>query len=138
MIADFEDTLSAILSNPEAMGQIMSLAKSLGGNQQSQAAPSPSQQDEERQEEGSSPPQLEDLFSLFSGNIDPSMLTMLSGIMKEYGSGQEDQNLALLAALRPFLKEKRQAKIDQAIKLAKFSRIARLAFQTMKGGEDFV
>ena len=137
MIADFEDTLSAILSNPEAMGQIMSLAKSLGGNGQSQATASPSQ-DEERQEEGSAPPQFEDLFSLFAGNIDPSMLTMLSSIMKEYNSGQADQNLALLAALRPFLKEKRQAKIDQAIQLAKFSRIARVAFQTMKGGEGFV
>ena len=118
MIADFEDTLSAILSNPDAMGQIMSLAKSLGGNQQSQADPSPSQQDEEPQEDPSASPQFEDLFSLFSGNLDPSMLTMLSGIMKEYGSGQEDHNLALLAALRPFLKEKRQAKIEQAIQLA--------------------
>ena len=38
-MAEFDDKLNSILSNPDAMSQIMQLAQSLGGGGQSDAAP---------------------------------------------------------------------------------------------------
>lgn len=151
MIAEFEDTLNALLSNPEALGQIMSLAKNISGDHSNNAAPSsqsenseaenpepqsPKSDDEPAQDSPS--PSLSDLISNLSSGLDPSMMKMLSSIMQDTSNGQTDKNLALLNALRPFLKEKRQASIDQAIQLAQISRIARVAFRTMKGGEGAV
>jgi hypothetical protein len=138
VIAEFEDTLNALLSNPEALGQIMSLAKSLSGEQSSNASPPPSQPENESGETPWNDASIDDLLSGLKGGLDPSIITMITKLAQEYGSNQNDKNLALLNALRPFLKEKRQEKIDQAIQLAKFSRIVRVAFRTMKGGEDSV
>lgn len=42
---------------------------------------------------------------------------------------------ALIAALRPFLREERQKKLDQAIQLAGLSRAARQAYRLWKEGE---
>lgn len=41
---------------------------------------------------------------------------------------------ALIAALRPFLREERQKKLDQAIQLAGLSRAARQALPPMERG----
>lgn len=136
-MAEFENTLQSLLSNPEVMGQIMSFAKTLGGEAQSDAPPS--QPESNSSEAKPDFPDLSNLISGLSGGMDPGMIHMLGKIMQEGGNGrQDDKNMALLAALRPFLKEKRQAKIDQAIQIAKLSRLARIAFQSMKGGEGFV
>ena len=136
-MAEFEEKLNALLSDQQAMGQIMSLAKTLSGNQDSGDASS----NDAEPSVGETPDMaknLSDLLSNISGGLDPGMIQMLGRVMKEYGAGgqKEDQNLALLSALRPFLKEKRSATIDQAVQLAKFSRVARVAFQTLRGGED--
>lgn len=136
-MAEFENTLNSLLSNPEVMGQIMSFAKTLSGEEQTDAPPS--QPEEKDSEPTTEIPDLSKLISGLSGSIDPSMFSMLGNLMQENGSsGQNDKNMALLAALRPFLKEKRQAKMDQAIQLAKLSRLARLAFKSMKGGDGLV
>lgn len=116
----------------------MSLAKALSGEDTNKASPPPSQSGNETEETTSNSQPMSDLLSSLSGGMDPNMLRMLSLLMKELGSNQDDKNMALISALRPFLKEKRQAKIDQAIQLAKFSRIVRVAFRTMKGGEESV
>ena len=136
-MAEFEEKLNALLSDQEAMGQIMSLAKTLSGSQDS-GAPSSDSSERSFGEAPDMANNLSDLFSHFSGGLDPSMIQMLARVMKEYGAGEQkvDQNLALLSALRPFLKEKRSAKIDQAVQIAKFSRVARVAFQTLRGGEN--
>lgn len=136
-MAEFEDKLNALLSNPEAMNQIMSFAQSLGKD----APPStpPPDADAPSSEGSGSIPDLGDLLSGLSGGLDPAMIQTFMRIMGAYqDSANDDKNMALIAALRPFLKEKRQAKIDQAIQLAKFSRIARIAFKTLKGGEGSV
>lgn len=136
-MAEFEEKLNALLSDQQAMGQIMSLAKTLGGSQDSDSTSS----NDAEPTAGESPDMtqnLSDLLSNISGGLDPSMIQMLGKVMQEYNTGgqKEDQNLALLSALRPFLKEKRSTKIDQAVQLAKFSRVARVAFQTLRGGEN--
>ena len=42
-MAEFDEKLNSILSNPDAMSQIMQLAQSLGGDGQSAAPPPPGQ-----------------------------------------------------------------------------------------------
>lgn len=138
-MAEFEDTLNALLSNPEAMGQIMSFAKTLSNENSNEPAPPPSQPEDTDSGATEAPFQIGDLLSSLSGGLDPSMIHMIGKVLGEYRNNKhEDKNMALIAALRPFLKEKRQAKIDQAIRIAKLSRIARVAYQTIKGGESSV
>lgn len=130
-MSEFEDKLGAILSNPDAMGQIMSLAQSLGGGQgDRQPDSSP---------EGDAPPPSSGGGDLLSslGNLDPRILQAGMKLFSEYNTG-DNRNAALLAALRPFVKESRYAKVDRAVQVAKLSRIIRVALEFFKkeGGSD--
>lgn len=142
-MSGFEDKLNAILGNQEAMGQIMALAQSLG--KQEEQPPSQAQQEDDGYvpvwtQEESTPPegQLPDLGNVL-GNIDPKMMQMGMRLLQEYNRA-DDRNAALLAALRPFVKEERFAKVDRAIQIARLSRVVRVLFDTMKekGGGGFV
>lgn len=121
-MGDFEEKLESILNNPQAMSQIMSLAQSLGGSPES-TAPSPSRQ--------SGPPPAEEPGL----QPDPQMLANLFSLLNQCNSG-EDQRVALLNALRPFVKEQRHAKIDKAIQIARLSRMARTALELFRSKED--
>jgi hypothetical protein len=60
---------------------------------------------------------------------------MASKVLGAYQSGDDDRT-ALLQALRPFVKEKRYAKLDKAIQIAKLSRMIRVALDAFKGGGE--
>lgn len=95
-----EDKISAILNNPELMGQIMSMAKSLG-----QSAPQPEHA-----------PQTE------MPSFDPAMLSKLTALA---GQGQVDGNQqALLTALHPYLSNRKISKLERAMRAAKMARMA--------------
>ncbi len=134
-MSEFEASLNAILSNPDAMGQILSLAQSLGQGGQKEDAPSEETSASET-ESGPGTPETGEVLPGFP--LDPSMLRLASGVMGELQKGGSDKNMTLLSALRPFLKESRQSKIDQAVQMAQLSRVAKAAFRMMKGGGDTV
>ena len=73
------------------------------------------------------------------GGLDPKMMQMGMKLLEEYNRG-DDRNTALLAALRPFVREERFAKVDRAIQIARLSRVIRVLFDAMKdkGGGAFV
>lgn len=135
-MADLEDTLNNILSDPEAMGQIMALAGKLGldGN----AAP-PAEEAEEGPDQESARdvpasaglPGGGDLSALF----DPAQLGQLGRLVSLFRQGGDPQAEALMDALRPYLRPERQAKLDRAKRLAGLSRAARQAYQLWKEGE---
>ena len=112
-MADFEDTLNAILSDPDTMGQIMALAGKLGG--------------ESPQEEVCPPAPTVPLPDL---NQMGKLLEIFQACQ-----GPKDQTMALLTALRPFLSPARQEKLDRAIRMAGLSQAARQAYQLWKEGE---
>ena len=60
------------------------------------------------------------------------MLQMGMRLVQEY-QGSDDRNAALLAALRPFLKEDRRAKLDRALEIARVTRLIRVALGAMGG-----
>lgn len=130
-MSDFEDKLNTILSNPEAMGQIMNLAQTLGGGKKEAAAPPDSP---EGQAAPAPPPDASPLSAL--GSLDPRLFDMAAKLMTAYQSSDDDR-AALLAALRPFVKEERYAKLDQAIRISKLTRVIRIALDSFraKGGE---
>lgn len=133
---EFDDTLNQLLSNPSAMSQILNLAKSLGGQSGDPSAASSSDADQAvSSSSASSDGQDPDLSQL--NGLDPKMVEMMMKLVQEYNKS-DDKGLALLSALRPFLKTERQAKMDRAIQLAKLTRVARAAFHALKGGEDAV
>jgi hypothetical protein len=121
-MGDFEDKLESILNNPQAMSQIMSLAQSLGGsgdNQTPSSEPEPAVTHPDKSQ-----------FPL-----DGRLLGLLSTLFTQY-SNHDDQRVALLNSLRPFVKERRYAKLDKAIQIAKLSRMARMALDLLKTKEE--
>lgn len=133
-MAQWEEQLNQILGDPQAMGQIMSLAQSLSGKQEEH------QEEPPDREEGSetSPPPVEEEPSPLSAlaGLDPKLLQMGMGLLSEY-SAQDDKKTALLAALKPFLKPERQEKMDQAVRIARLTRVIRTALKMFRDrGEE--
>jgi len=128
----FEDKLNAILNNQDAMGQIMALAQSLGGQETSPSVPEAEQEEKGNMRDAPDPASL-------LGELDPQMVQMGLRLLQEYNRG-DDRNAALLHALRPFVKEERFARVDRAIQIARLSRVVRVLFDTMRerGGGGFV
>lgn len=97
---ELQDKLSAILSNPQMMQQIMSLANSMGGS-------APQQPPE--------PPPA-------SPEFDPGMLKKISSLASQSGIDREQQ--ALLKALSPYLNRERIGRLERAMRAARTAKIA--------------
>ena len=105
-MGEFEEKLNAILSNPEAMAQVASLAQSLGQSQGEQdRSPAP----ESAPSQGG-----EGLLGL-----DPALLQKVLPLLTELNDSRSGEREQLLYALRPFLKESRRDKVDQALRAAR-------------------
>ena len=96
-----EEKLGAVLSNPQLMQQIMSMASSL------------SQSNEASKEETTAP-------SLPA--FDPKLLAQLSGLSGQ-GTVDNDQR-TLLNALCPYLSSDRISRLEKAMRAAKMARVA--------------
>lgn len=102
-MSSLEETLSQVLGNPQMMQQIMSLAQSLGQQeQQPQSPPSPSPP----------PPAVPDGATV-------QRLAGLAGM----GSVDKDQQ-ALLRALGPYISRERRGKLERAMRAAKMATAA--------------
>ena len=120
-MGELDEKLNAILGNPQAMGQIMALAQSLGGLGEAEKEPEP-ESGWDQKEGGDA------LFSL--GDIDPRLMQVGMRVLQEYQRG-DDKKTALLTALRPFVKEARYEKLDRAIQIARLSHVIRVAFEEL-------
>ena len=121
-MAELEEQLNSILGDPEAMGKIMALARSLSGGEAGkpeESGPAGPQSGEPEQEKGEGP----DLSGLLR-QMDPGMLQMGMRLFQDY-QHRDDRSAALLAALRPFLKEDRRARLDRALELVRMVRLVR-------------
>ena len=115
-MAEFDDKLNSILSNPDAMAQILQLAQSLGGDPAPAAPAAPAQ----APPPPPPPPQTGgDGASLLGGALDPQLLSRLLPLVRELGGSRDSNARQLLYALRPYLKPERQEKIERALQLAR-------------------
>ena len=122
-MAEFDDKLNSILSNPDAMAQIMQLAQSFSGESSSpppgQPVPPPP------------PTSVNPLSAL--GNTDQKLITRLLPLIRELGGGQDSNARNLLCALSPYLKPERQAKVDRALQLARLFHVGRQFLSNWEG-----
>ncbi|MDE6455989.1 MAG: hypothetical protein K2L38_08830 [Dysosmobacter sp.] len=134
-MAEFDDKLNSILSNPDAMSQIMQLAQSLGGDGGPSSAPPQGQPQPgwtpppPPQQPAAPPPPAGggDLLSslMGGGGLDPGLLSRLLPLIQELG-GQRDSNARnLLYALRPYLRSDRQEKVERALQLARLFHLGK-------------
>ena len=128
-MSDFDEKLNAILSNADAMDQVMKLAQSLdlGGSPGGDNGNSPPPQSTG----GDSGGGLGDLL----GALDPKLVGRLLPLLGELTGGGDDQRRQLLYALRPFLKPERRDKIDRALKTAKLLHVGKKLLTTMGDGD---
>ena len=122
-MAEFDEKLNRILSNPDAMSQIMQLAQSLSGGQEQPSAPPSPPPPPTPAPRQSAPAQ--DMLSSLAGGLDPKLLTRLLPIIQELGSQQDSNARALLYALRPYLREDRQEKVERALQLARLFHLGK-------------
>ena len=110
-MAEWEDRMQKILNDPGAMAQIMQMAQQLSGSSVPTPPPAPT----------SAPPPSPAALPL-----DGDTLTRLLPLVQELR--QTDSEAArLLYALRPFLKEEKQGKVEQAVRLAHLIHVGKKA-----------
>ena len=97
-MSDWEEQLNSILGDPAQMSRIADLARSLMGDG----------------DEGA--PAAE-------APLPGGIASLLQSVM----GGEEDRARTLLEAMKPWLSEKRRAKIDRAVKIARMAKLAELA-----------
>ena len=133
-VAEFDDKLNSILSNPDAMAQIMQLAQSLsggtGGNNAANAPPPPPSQPGGSspgwgQQPQTPPPSGGDPLSALAGGLDPQLLLRFLPLIQELGGARDSNARQLLYALRPYLKPERQEKVERALQLARLFHLGR-------------
>ena len=121
-MAEFDEKLNSILSNPDAMSQIMQLAQSLGGGEQTAPPPQPGPPPP-----GPPPSGGGDLLSslMGGGGLDPKLLSRLLPLIQELGGQRESNARNLLYALRPYLRSDRQEKVERALQLARLFHLGK-------------
>lgn len=124
-MAEFDDKLNELLSNPDSMAQIMRLAQSLSGGTEGGESQAPPPQSPPPHHQEASPGNSGDLLSSLTGGLDPKLLMRLLPLIQELG-GQQDSNARnLLYALRPYLKPERQEKVERALQLARLFHLGK-------------
>lgn len=108
-MAGLEEMINSVLSDPEQMNMISSLAQSLMGGE---SAPEPKQ----------------------DMGIDPKLFSRVQQLMGGADKGGAKSE-ALLRAMQPYLSEKRRVKMDKALKLARLAKLAGFAMDEL-GGEE--
>ena len=102
-MAEMEDKINSILSDPNMMRQIMSMAQSLGG-------------DGGKQEENQ--PRQEPVFP----EIDMATVQRLTGLARQTGIDKREQTL--LRALGSYISKDRIIRLEKAMRAAKMAKIA--------------
>ena len=117
-MAELDEKLNALLSDPGSMAQIVQMAQQLSatmGGDAGAAVPSSAQ---------SAAPAVPPPAQTPPGGIDPQVAARFLPLLQEY-SRSNSQTMQLLYALRPFLKESKQDKVERAARLARLIHLGK-------------
>ena len=114
-MSELDEKLNALLSDPGSMAQIMQLAQQLSGSMGGEGAP---------QSAPASPPPAPSPSPSPLGAIDPQALAKYLPLLQEL-TRDTSQTTQLLYALRPFLKDGKQNKVERAARLARLITIGK-------------
>ena len=123
-MAEWQEQLNTILSDPEAMAQIVSLAQSISGGGDPSPPPDAPPRDPPR-EPTREPAETGGADASAFGGLDPELLRRLTPLIREMNRGASGEAAALLMALRPFLSEKRRGKVERAAQLARLIHLGK-------------
>lgn len=117
-MAELDEKLNTLLSDPNSMAQIMQMAQQLsvtmgGGTDNAPPAQQPPP-----------PPAAPPAALPPLGVLDPQVLARFLPLLQEY-SRSNSQTMQLLYALRPFLKESKQDKVERAARLARLIHLGK-------------
>lgn len=123
-MAELDEKLNALLSDPNSMAQIMQMAQQLsatmGGGSASPSPPTaaapPAAPTTQTAPQAPAPS--------LPGGIDPQVVARFLPLLQEY-SRSSSQTMQLLYALRPFLKESKQDKVERAARLARLIHLGK-------------
>lgn len=105
---DLADKIGDFLKDPNALEQIMSLGSMFGiGSDEAKA-----ESDEKSSDQSDA--------QVFPEDIMGTILKLMPILMS---MNKEDENTRLLNALRPFLKEEKRKKVDEAIKMMQMFKL---------------
>ena len=113
-MSELDEKLNALLSDPGSMAQIMQLAQQLSGSMGGETA-----QPAAASAAASPPPPPAPL-----GGIDPQTIARYLPLLQEL-TRDTSQTTQLLYALRPFLKDGKQDKVERAARLARLITIGK-------------
>ena len=131
-MAQMEEQISRLLSDPQTAAQLATLSEALNGGN-GQGAQEAAQENAPQQGANPSVDFAAILAAILANeSLDPNIRALLAEIFGEERAPSEAE--ALLLALRPFLDAARQARLDQMLEVLKLSNIAQLAAQILKGG----
>lgn len=123
-----EEKIGALLSNPELMKNIMTMAQSLGQNipqQEPPQTPPPKQP----QPQPKSQPQSKTAAPI--GKNELEMISRISALSQQTGLDRREQTL--LKALNPYLSNDRLEKLEKAMHAAKMAKFATVAMNQSGG-----
>ena len=131
-MSEWEEKLNTLLSDPDAMAQVMQMAQSLsqqlgqpgGAAPPNGAAAPPSPPPQEGQANASSP---------LPGGIDPSLVQKLLPLLSQLNRPESGETAAFLRALRPFLKPEKQGKVERAAHLARLIHLGKKFLSEWEG-----
>lgn len=122
-MSELEDKLNSLLSDPAGMAQVVQLAQQLSGSMGGDSA-----QPAAASAAASPPPPPPAPL----GGIDPQTIARYLPLLQEL-TRDTSQTTQLLYALRPFLKDGKQDKVERAARLARLITIGK-RFLTEGGG----
>lgn len=123
-MSELQDKLNSLLSDPAGMAQVVQLAQQLSSTMEPSAAPTP--QSGAPHPGPSSPPPSPNpppSTALPSG-IDLSTVSRFLPVLQALSSDQS-HSMQLLNALRPYLKEEKQGKVERAARLARLITVGK-------------
>ena len=130
---NIESKITNMLNDPAAMEKVMAIAKSLGSG----AGPAEAHGDDRGKRDlpavidGVAPAGDAGSLIRMISSMDPKVLNGMSRIIGEY-SRPDDDRTRLLHALKPYLREERRGKMDQAVRIVKLAHTAKVAMETFR------
>ena len=118
-MSELQDKLNSLLSDPAGMAQVVQLAQQLSSTMEPSAAPTPQSGSPTPPPSPNPPPS-----TALPGGIDLSTVSRFLPMLQALSSDQS-HSMQLLNALRPYLKEEKQGKVERAARLARLITVGK-------------
>ncbi len=118
-MSELQDKLNSLLSDPAGMAQVVQLAQQLSSTMEPSAAPTPQSGAPTPPPSPNPPPS-----TALPGGIDLGTVSRFLPMLQALSSDQS-HSMQLLNALRPYLKEEKQGKVERAARLARLITVGK-------------